>query len=582
MIQPVAPRPDSADDERLPVEAASLDILTAVGEVVYVWTIADDRLRWGANALQVLGLTAIDQIATGRKYAALLDPANPGSRADVVLDGSVADEGGGVAYQVQYSLCPDGRESSRRLWIEDIGRWYAGRDGKPARAHGVLRIINERHEREQRLAYLSRYDELTGYFNRSHLLAALGDAILAARRVRTSLAFMVVAIDNFGAINEAYGFDVADHIFAATARRIKSQLRSGDSIGRYAGNKLGLVLLNCDETDLATAAERFNAAVRGEVITTEAGSVAITVSLGGVTLPRHGGTTNEAMSRAQEALHLARLRGNGRFVAYTPSAARTAERKGNAALSSEVVAALEERRIRLAFEPVVDIVTRKPAFHEGLARLERADGALLAGKDFIPMSERLGLIRLIDRRGLELALGALEAAPSESISINVSPETIGDSEWIAHLSAALSGRRELASRLIVEITETAVIRMIDEAAHFVAMLHGLGCRVAIDDFGAGASSFRTLRDLAIDIVKIDGAYVENLAESEDDRTFVRVLVELANARKMATVAEWVKSDADAAMLAGWGVSHIQGHLAGPATLQWPPAAPAIAGEDPTT
>lgn len=562
------PLPAGGGDSTGP--ASTTEILTAVGEVVYEWWIADDRIEWGENAATVLGLASPAAIATGRGFTAHLDPANPTSRYDAVINSTATDDGRGIAFQVQYSLLPEGRGTTRRLWIEDVGRWYGGPEGRPVRARGVLRVINERYEREQRLAFLSRYDELTGFFNRPHLLATLGDAIQHARRFRGSVAFILIAIDNFRAINEAYGFDIADQIFAATARRIKSQLRSGDAIGRYSGSKLGLVLMNCDDADMVRAAERFHAAVRNEVVTTEAGAVAVTVSLGGVTLPRHGRTTHEAMTRAQEALHLARLRGVGRFVAFAFSPSRQEARRGNAALSSELVAALTQKLFRLVFQPVVDIALRRPAFHEALVRLEKPDGTLVAASEFIPLSERLGLIRLIDHRVIELAIDALVVAPAATISINVSAETVGDSEWIAQLSGALAGRRDLARRLIVEITETAIISNIEEAAHFVAMLHGFGCRVAIDDFGAGFSSFRTLRELDIDLVKIDGAFVKDLARSHDDQVFVKALVELARNFEMTTVAEWVRDEESAALLASWGVSHIQGELVGGPSLTWPP------------
>ena len=557
--------------------AATADILSAVGEVVYDWSIPDDVIRWGENALTILGLTALDQIATGRAFSALLDPANPTSRHDVIMDGSGSDDGRGVAYQVQYSLLPDGPRGTRRQWIEDIGRWYADDAGRPRRACGVLRVINERHEREQRLAFLSRYDELTGFFNRPHLLTTLGDSLRHAKRFRTSIAFMLVAIDNFRAINEAYGFDIADQIFAATARRIKSQLRNADAIGRYSGSKLGLVLLGCDETDMYAAAERFHAAVRGEVIATEAGAVAVTISVGGVTLPRHGRTTQEAIARSQEALSLARQRGVGRFVAFAFSPSRQSERRANAALSSELVAALNQRKVLLAFQPIVDITTRVPAFHEALIRIERSDGTLVAASEFIPLSERLGLIRLIDHRTLELAIDALAKTPDACVSINISAETVNDSDWTGHMSAALAGRRELAKRLIVEITESAIIRNIEEAAHFVSFLHDFGCRVAIDDFGAGFSSFRTWRELDIDLIKIDGAFVRNLATSCDDQLFVKALVELARNFGMTTVAEWVRDEATAKLLAEWGVTHIQGELVGAPTQNWPPVAKSAPG-----
>ncbi len=552
------------------------EILTAVGEVVYEWSIADDVIEWGENALDVLGVPSLDRISTGRDFAALLEPSNVTSRHEAVLRGSDGDEGGsGVAYQVQYSLLPDGRGTARRLWIEDIGRWYGDSAGRPRRAHGVLRVINERYEREQRLAFLSRYDELTGYFNRSHLLATLGEAISQARQFRNSLAFLIVSLDNFRAVNEAYGFEIADQVFAAVARRIKGELRAADAIGRFSGSKLGLVLTNCDDADMHVAAERFHAAVRDEVVDTEAGSVALTVSIGGVTLPRHGRTTSEAIARAQEGLQTARLRGNGHFVAYVHSPSVQARRRQNAIQSRELVAALNEGRIRLAFQPVVDITSRKPVFHEALARVEQPGGTLIGPSEFVELSERLGLIRLVDHRVLELALVALTDPAIGSLSINVSAATIDDSEWIGNLSAHLAGRADLAKRLIVEITESAAIGNLDEAKRFVAMLHVLGCQVAIDDFGAGFSSFRNLRELDLDFFKIDGSFIENLPRSRDDQTFVKALADLAGSFGVIVVAEWVQDEETAALLAGWGVDCIQGNLAG-AVVEEPAVAPAEA------
>jgi diguanylate cyclase (GGDEF)-like protein len=557
-----AATPDSPVDGAGDVDV--LAALTTVGEAAYAWTIADDRLLWSTNAGAVFGLSAIDGIATGRGYAEIVDPAATANRHDTILNGVAVDHGEGVAYEIQYSILPDGAGSERRLFVEDVGRWYADGIGRPARAHGVVRIVNERYEREQRLAFLSRYDELTGYFNRQHLLTTLGEALVAAKRSRASIAFMIVAIDNFTAMNEAYGFETADQVFAAVAKRIRSQLRDGDAIGRYSGNKLGILLMNCEEADMHAAAERFHAVVRGGVVATPTSSVAVTVSIGGVGLPRHAKTVNVALARAQESLHLARLRGYGRFVAYAPSATRQAIRRQNAALSSELVAAIGGGRLKLVFQPVVDIETRRPVFHEGLLRLERNDGSLVPAKDFIDLCERLGLIRLIDEFARDRIVEALQAAPEATLSINVSAETVADGEWISRLADAVSGRPDLSRRLIVEVTESAVIRNLEEASHFIATIHDLGARAAIDDFGAGFSSFRSLRSLAFDIVKIDGGFVENLATSRDDQVFVRALSELARTFEIDVVAEWVQDEQTVTLLRQFGVNMLQGTLTGAA------------------
>ncbi|CAN5175647.1 bifunctional diguanylate cyclase/phosphodiesterase [soil metagenome] len=536
-------------------------ILAAVGAIAYEWSIADDRILWQANAAGVLGV-ASETIATGRGFASLLDPAETRSRHDVVLNTPATDDGSGVAYEVQYALVSGQGEAQRRLIVEDTGRWYADADGRRVRAHGMIRVINQRIERGERLAFLSRFDDLTGFFNRTHLVAALGDALNGVRRSRNSIAFLIVAVDNFRAINEAYDFDTADQVFAAVGRRVKAQLREGDVIGRYSGNKLGIVLMNCGEAEMLTAAERFHAAVRKDIITTETSSLAVTVSIGGVGLPRHARTVNETMARAQESLHEARRRGYGHFVAYAPSPEREAQQRENAAVSSELVAALNEKRLKLWFQPVVGLSDRKAVFHECLLRLERADGSFALAEDFIGLSERLGLIRLIDDYVLALTLETLEAVPTARLSVNVSAETVGDAEWLSRVATAVSARPDLAGRLIVEITETAVIRNLEEASRFVATLHDLGCPVAIDDFGAGFSSFRNLRSLDVDMVKIAGIFLSDLPRNRDDQAFVRALAALAQTFGIRVVAEWVEDEESAKLLETFGIDMIQGNLTG--------------------
>jgi diguanylate cyclase (GGDEF)-like protein len=185
------------------------------------------------------------------------------SRFDAVMKSPARDEGLGVPYQVQYALHPSGTDKS--LWIEDIGRWFAGGDGKPVRAHGVVRVINERHDQEARLTYLSRFDGLTGEMNRFHLTEVLESTLKQALAQRNSCGFMLVAIDNLARINESYGFDVADEAIGAVAKRLRAKMRGGDQLGRFSGNKFGLVLKNCTIDDMNIAAERFLAASQEEL-----------------------------------------------------------------------------------------------------------------------------------------------------------------------------------------------------------------------------------------------------------------------------------------------------------------------------
>ncbi|MCZ7660247.1 MAG: bifunctional diguanylate cyclase/phosphodiesterase [Xanthobacteraceae bacterium] len=545
-------------------------ILASIRHAVYDWDITSDALVWSANAAEVLAVSAPATIATGRGYAHHVQSCNDTTRYDVVMTSTARDEGAGVPYQLEYRLCAGG-ERDCDLWLEDTGRWFAGPDGRPARAHGLVRVINERRAHDERLSYLAQFDSLTGELNRNALTDALAAAFDEATRFRSSCGFLLIGIDGLARINESYDFSVADEVIAAVARRIRSRMRGADLFGRYSGNKFGVVMKNCTPDDLAPAAERFLAAVRDDVVETSVGPVAVTISIGGVAAPRHARSIQEILSRAQEALDVAKMKRQGSFQAYRPNVERDAMRKENLRVTDEIVTALNERRILIAYEPVVATVTRVPAFHECLMRIRRADGTLAAAGTVIPVAERLGLVRLIDHRVLGLVTEQLAGTPALRASLNVSPASIGDPDWWGLLDSRLRANQGIAERLVLEITETAAIQDLGETTGFVRRAKDLGCRIAIDDFGAGYTSFRNLRKLGVDMIKIDGAFVQNLPRSEDDRAFVRTLIDLGRSLGLATVAEWVQDEEAARMLADWGCDYLQGALIGRASLMLPPS-----------
>lgn len=543
-------------------------ILASVGEVAYDWHLDSDVLLWSGNAKDVLLIRDIAAVSTGRGYAQLLEAENAQARFDAVMQSDKRDEGRGVSYQIQYRIRPDSG-SETRLWVEDSGRWFAGRDGRPARAHGVLRVINERYEQERRMTFLAQHDGLTGELNRHTLTEILEDTLEDAIRFRSSCGFLLVAIDNLSRINESYGFDVADQVIAEVGKRLRARMRGKDTLGRYSGNKFGLVLRDCTPDDMAIAAERLLAGVRDEIVPTKSGPIAVTVTIGGVTGPRHARSVAEVLSRAQETLDTAKGKRRGSFLAYRPSIEREALRRESMRATDEIVAALNERRIFLAYETVVRAADRKPAFYECLMRIRRADGTLINAGEIVPIAERLGLVRLLDHRVLELVVEEMIATPQLQASLNVSPASTADPDWWAGLGSLLRAHDGVANRLTVEITESAAIQDIDETRGFVTRVKDLGCRIAIDDFGAGYTSFRNLRKLGVDVVKIDGAFVADIMQSEDDRTFVRTLIDLVKRLKLATVAEWVQNEEAARMLEAWGCDYLQGALVGLASTVRP-------------
>ena len=543
------------------------EILRSIGDVAYDWRLDTDALTWSGNAAAVLGVANIGDIASGKAYARRIDAEGGQARVDVVQQTGQHDGGDGVPYQVQYALKRG--EGDEKIWLEDTGRWFAGPDGKPLRAQGIVRAINERHERERELMQLAKFDSLTGELNRAYLIKMLGATLDEAVRFRGSCGFLLVAIDHLGQLNEAYGFDTTEAVIAQVAKRIRARLRAKDHLGRVSGNKFGVVLTSCTPDELAVAADRLLAGVRDETIKTAAGAVAVTVTIGGVTAPRHARSVPEILSRAQDALHAARAKRHGSFVGYRPNVERDALRRESVRATDEIVAALNERRIALAYEPVVETQSRKVAFYECLMRVYRSDGAIAQANEIIPVAERLGLVRMLDYRVLELVVAELAAAPALQASVNVSPASTVDPDWWAGIGALLRANAGAAERLIIEITETAAIQDVDDTRGFVTRVNDLGCRIAIDDFGAGHTSFRNLRKLGVDIVKIDGAFVQNIMKSNDDRAFAHTLIDLSHRLGLKTVAEWVQDEEAALLLSGWGCDFLQGVLIGLATAERP-------------
>lgn len=541
-------------------------ILASVGEAAFAWDIAADVIKWSGDVGIIFPDIAPASLASGAEFAKLIEPQRS-IRANVLTLSPPVNGAEGVPYRIEYAVRAN--TSAPPLWIEESGCWFAGPDGRPARAQGVVRINNERHAREEQLLKLSRNDALTGELNRTHLVAALAETVEESLRFRATSAFMLIGIDHLARINDAFGFDVADAVISEVARRIRIRMRGGDVLGRFSGNKLGLILKNCTVDDMNVAAERFLVGIRDEVVPTKLGPVSVTASIGAVSIPRYARNAEEAINRAQETLEAAKRRRAGSFSAWRPNVERDAQRRVNIRVTDEIVTALNERRIVMAFEPVVEARSRKPAFYECLIRMEQEDGQVLLAPDIVPVAERLGLIRLVDHRVLDLVVAELAASPQISLSLNISPDTTMDPDWWGSIESMMRAHPGAAERLIVEITETVAIQDIDDLRSFVTRLKNLGSRIAIDDFGAGYTSFRNLRKLDVDIVKIDGAFVQNIASSADDRAFVQTLVDLARRLKIKTVAEWVQDEEAAQLLRDWGCDFIQGRLIGLAAAERP-------------
>jgi diguanylate cyclase (GGDEF)-like protein len=368
----------------------------------------------------------------------------------------------------------------------------------------------------------------------------------------------MVAVNNLAVLNETFGYHVGDEVIASIAKAIKEKLRGGDSIGRYSSNKFGVILNDCGPGAMRIAAERFMKAIRSLTIRTNQIQLSVTISIGGVSLPDHANTVHQAIGGALQALDRAKDRRSDCFMVFEPNQSLESSRLRNVAIVDEVISALAANRMRLVLQPLIEAKTGRPGHYECLLRMMGTDGKTVSAGEFIPIAEQLGLSRLIDRRTLELTIDILQAYPKVHLSLNVSSLTSSDHEWVVALHRLTRGKPEFLKRLTLEITETAAIHDVDQTRAFVDMLREFGCKVAIDDFGAGYTSFKNLKALNANMVKIDGAFVKHLTEDASDQVFIKSMVELARTFNMETVAEWVGDQATADFLIDAGITYLQG------------------------
>ena len=527
--------------------------LEAAGQAMFEFEPEANRLAW-ADPMGAEAVLGKDGATAG--YAVFGDALSAEDalrREAAVRDARERN----ASYAIEYALA-DGRRQPR--WVEERGTWM--RFGDTTKLIGVVRRIDDQKRKEARLAYLASYDDLTGALNRARCKEALKDALDAARE-GSPAAYLLVGIDDLGALNADFGFDVADQAIIAVAERLAGAVQGYGVYGRVAGTKFGVVLRGDESVQRDRSVAILNA-MRESVVATSAGGINVSVCVGTAPLGPLVDSADGAMAMAEAALDQARRLGPSSWSSFHERTEMTTERRRNSEMSDVILTALNQRRVYLAYQPIVTDVDAPHAKYECLIRMEGEGGKEVPAPAFIPAAEKLGLVHLLDRRVLELATTALTRAEDISLAVNISWETVKDPLWAEGYLSHLRAHRHLADRITVELTETQVVDTIEASAEFVSQIKELGCRFAIDDFGAGYTSFRNLKALDIDVLKIDGSFVSGVSQSRENQLFVRTLLDLARNFSMKTVAEWVDNDADATLLKALGVDYLQGfHIGKP-------------------
>lgn len=431
-------------------------------------------------------------------------------------------------------------------------------------------LAHQRWRLEQRLQHRANHDHLTGLPNRGHFLERLQQAVADGRRYGRRYALMVIDLDGFKAVNDRAGHAVGDALLRDVAQGLREVVRGGDVIGRLGGDEFVLLMeFQAWPQEPATVAARIKARLSMRVAVA-GGTTAVTPSIGIATFPEDGDDAGALLANADLAMYEAkRRRGGGAACFFNQSIALAVRQREQ--LLEDVERALAEGVFALHYQPIVELPAGRMVAVEALLRWPQPDGSLRTPGSFIPDVERhsrrlmVALGRYVLRSALAQAAAWHRQGHRLAVSVNVSAREFLEDGFLASLTELLGEHPDLpCDRLVLEITETAALEDLPRAQALMQACRDLGVGFAIDDFGAGHASLANLRELPVDRLKIDGAFVAGLPGVDGDRAVVQAILAVAKAFNVGVVAEGVETPAQAQTLQELGCCVMQGyHFARP-------------------
>ncbi len=427
----------------------------------------------------------------------------------------------------------------------------------------VASDISHQRQLTELLSYQASHDALTELYNRREFERRV-ERTLAHAADTPACALLYVDLDQFKLINDTSGHAAGDQLLTQLAQVMREQLRGGDILARLGGDEFGVLAYNVqDEAGARLVAERLRQHIDGYTFVWERASYGITASIGGVLLDPSS-SLKELFAQADTACYMAKEAGRNRVHFFSASDDATAKRRSEMEWAHRLRWALEEDRLRLYYQEVhpLGALSGGPKI-ELLLRLVDEDDRLVPPGAFIPAAERYGMMPAIDRWVVDTALANMDRLHPAAeglglVAINLSGGTIEDESFVEHILELIRRHDVDPRRLCFEITETLAVRNLAQVSRFMGELRKAGCRISLDDFGVGMSSFGYLKNLPIDVIKIDGSFVQDLTSDPMSQAIVRAVTDIGHQRGLQVVAEWVDSEAIIRALREVGVDHAQG------------------------
>jgi diguanylate cyclase (GGDEF)-like protein/PAS domain S-box-containing protein len=519
-------------------------------------------VRYANAAAERLFGHPADELA-GQSFASLL--ADPFATDYEALLGAYAAGDGisdlGVRREV---VCrrPDGTAVAIEVSLSEV------RVGQVRSLAAVARDIRERKWAEANLREMADLDSLTGLMNRIGFEHALTRHVDYAARYGNGGSVIALGIDTFKYVNETLGSAAGDELLVGFVEVLRGRLRKTDVLARVGGDVFGILVHGADKAKAVTVAEELLERARKEAFVITGEPLRITLSAGVTSLDERPVVGAELLAEAEAAMHAAKERGRDRVLGFDAEGRDLDERR---VWTERVRQATERGLFILAAQPIFDLKRDETTQHEILLRMRDDGGGLVEPRAFLATAERFGLIGGIDRWVTQQAVRLIEAHKREgrdlTLEVNLSGKTMTDERFPDDVKRQLANSGVDPGLLIFEVTETAAVADLDHARSFAKKLAALGCRFALDDFGAGYASFKYLKHLPISYLKIDGEFVRDLPNSRTDQLIVRALVDVCDGLGIKTVAEFVTDQPTMDMVRELGVDFAQGyHLGKPAPV----------------
>lgn len=468
-------------------------------------------------------------------------------------------KGGEIKNYVTHVVTASGADR----WIGINARLTHDDNGEVLGIRGTARDITEQQLATARIEHLALHDTLTDLPNRhslqGHIESALTEGGVGA--------LLFIDIDHFKYVNDNFGHRAGDQLIIGVGSVLRDQMRAcGGELYRLGGDEFAIHLPDTLRKKASETAEHALDAVRHyRFQASEQRIIAnLSASCGIALYPFHGNDVPGLFSNVDIAMYQAKELGRNRYALFDQASDSLRSTHKRIHWAKRLRDALDDDRITLFAQPVVRLRDRKTVHHEILVRLRDDDGGYILPSSFIEFAESLSLIQEIDMQVVGKLLTFMrqynQVGKKVRYFVNLSRVSICDQRWVKRFVALLKGSGVDPSQLVIEITETAAMSEIDVTLSFISQLKAMGCRFALDDFGAGFSSFYYLKRFEVDYLKIDGSFVRELATDEGSRLFVRALNDVANGLSKQVIAEWVETPEVMSLLSGMGVEYGQGFL----------------------